>query len=342
MSFLDFIVIIAALAVPASCISLGDGNPLPVTGLYGHPSWSPNGNGLAFAGEGYRGLYFMDTGGNLKQISNSPLSGWGFSWSPNGQNLAYRMKNEKGEALMLAGTDGNGKQITPYQDKIAQPQWTKDGLTYKAGDEMITVDEKGNVKKVYSLSKGVGLLARIMNVSAFLLSSGITGASLTPLTAEKAAGAEAGDKDSEVAFIDQDSQIWVVDENGNRKKLIDVEGVQGYASPVASPDGDKYAVRGFDDNLYVASPNGGLPVNLGAGTDPTWSPGGDYVIYVRQSDDGHRITSSDLWISSADGSRQMKLTSTDGIEESPSWSPDGKYVAYVVDGVVQIAPIQMD
>ena len=97
---------------------------------------------------------------------------------------------------------------------------------------------------------------------------------------------------------------------------------------------------GLSGNLYVADPDTGKVTELGNGCNPTWGPNGDYLIFERTTDDGHEITSSDLWIASADGSVMQQLTNTPGVEMMPSWSPDGKSVAYVEDGVVYIAPIQ--
>jgi len=342
---LRFLAIISAallVVCPAYAATLGEGTPLPLNGVFTAPVWSPTGNGLAVAGDKFQGLYYTDIFGNLTTISQAPLAGWRFAWSPDGQDIAYRSREDDGMgmAMMVAGANGESKQVTPYLNDMFPPTWSGDGITYRAGDELVTVDKDGKVTKVHSLSQGRGLLSRIVNVSASFMVCNITGATFSAFGSLLSSQASNG-KPGKGVYVDPESQIWVVDENGNRKKLIDVEGVPGYATPAKSPTEDNYAVPGYDGNLYIANPNGSDPVNLGQGSNPTWSPDGRYLIYDRSMDDGHRLISSDLWISNFDGSWQFQLTNTPGVELYPSWSPDGNWIAYVIDGVVYLAPLEM-
>lgn len=331
--------LVSGIALAAS--SIGEPVAVPAQGRYASAAWSPAGGGLALGGERGRGLYYTDMAGTMNTISDSPVAGWGFNWSPDGQHLAYRDRDANGGVAMMVSDDTGkaAKQLTPFMDGRFQPIWTKDGLTYKAGDEMVTVDAKGKIKSTRSLSQGRGLLTRIMCVTGPLMASRITGATLTALSSVSAKAASAETKLSKQVFVDSESKAWVVDENGNQTKLIDVAGVKGYAAPVASPRDGKYAVGGFDGNLYVADLKDSQPVNLGAGASPTWSPDGQYVIYTKSTNDGSRLTSSELWIASPDGSFRTQLTNDGTVKESPSWSPDGKSIAYIVNGTVYVAPI---
>lgn len=334
--------LVAVSLPPAVGASLGQGVAIPAQGRYSSAVWSPAGGGLALGGERGSGLYYTDTAGALSVVSQAPLSGWGFQWSPDGQQIAYRAKDPTGGvAMMITDEKGKEKQLTPFMDGRFQPVWTKDGLVYKAGDEMVTLDSKGKVKCTRSLSQGRGLLTRIMCVTGSLMAARITGATLTAVSSLVPASASTALVGAKNVFVDSESKVWVVDENGNLKKLLDLEGVPGYGSPVGSPEQGKYVVPAFDGNLYVANANGGDAVNLGQGTSPTWSPDGRYIIYTRATDDGARLTSSELWMSSPDGSWQSQLTNDGIIKESPSWSPDGKSISYIVDGVVYVAPVEL-
>ncbi|MCL6518217.1 MAG: hypothetical protein K6T99_00115 [Armatimonadetes bacterium] len=332
------------MAVPVSAFQLGEGValPVPVPGLFNVPKWAPDGSGLAFTGERYTGLYYTDLAGNVSVISDAKLAGWRYQWSPDGQSLIYRIRSEDGMGLALMQAkrgEAGSKQLTPFLNDLFPPRCGKDGITYRSGDELITLDEEGNVISVHSLSQGRGVMSRVMSVAANLMLGRITGATFTSFACALSSEAADGKPGSGV-YVDSESQIWIVDENGNRRKLIDVEGEPGYCPPTESPQGDKYCVEGYSGNLYVVDPRGGTPVNLGEGHNPSWSPDGRYVIFEVTTDDGHIITSSDLWIASIDGSQRFQLTSTPGIEADPSWSPDGKYIAYILDGKIYIAPIE--
>ncbi|MDI6827092.1 MAG: hypothetical protein QME62_01255 [Armatimonadota bacterium] len=335
-------ILVCLTVKPAGAIQLGTGVALPLQGQFVSPVWSPTGEGLALAGDRFQGLYYADLMGNLKQISDMSLAGWEFSWSPDGQALGYRVRqgdDDTAMAAMITCMDGKTQQVSPWENDMLPPKWGKDGLTYRTGDELVTVDKDGNIKSTYSFTRGRGLLSKIVSIFGSLMLMDVTGATLTAYGSLVSAG-QAEVKPPAGVYVDSDNQLWAIDENGNRKKLLEGEDEAGYNIPVESPHGDKYAVEGFGGKLYVVDKKGGLPVDLGPGSNPSWSPDGKYLIYEVTSDDGHSILSSDLWVSSVDGFERYQLTNTPGIESWPSWSPDGKYIAYVIDGVVYIAPIQ--
>lgn len=65
-------------------------------------------------------------------------------------------------------------------------------------------------------------------------------------------------------------------------------------------------------------------------TDPQLSPDGAWVAYtVATSDTVEDGRGSDVWMSSWDGKRSVRLTYTQAEEHSPRWSPDGRYLAFL-------------
>lgn len=193
--------------------------------------------------------------------------------------------------------------------------------------------------RTYSLSQGRGMLARIAGVAGSMMMGQVTGSTFTALGLLLPSQSADGLPTDSGIYTDPDNQIWIVDNDGNKKKLLDIEDEPGYFNPVQSKDGD-YAVSGLSGNLYVTDPVTGKTTELGTGCNPTWSPDGQYLIFERTTDNGDEITSGDLWMASADGTFMQQLTNTTEIETQASWSPDGQWLVYVVDGVVTLAPVQ--
>ncbi len=106
--------------------------------------------------------------------------------------------------------------------------------------------------------------------------------------------------------------------------------------PAASADG-RVVFQAFGEggwNIFKMNADGSAIVNLTKtlhpiiNFEPTWSPDGSEVVYMRQDSSGQ-----DLWRIGADGSAPENMTETAGIEESGAeFSPDGAKIAYVGTG----------
>lgn len=109
--------------------------------------------------------------------------------------------------------------------------------------------------------------------------------------------------------------------------------------PKISPDGEKLCFECWDGlHIYDIAKENSL--SLGKGTNAQWSQDSRYVIYEKTSDDGHEITSSDIFIANSDGTNVRNLTeNTDEIVRRPSFSPDGKQVAVDINDNIFIADL---
>lgn len=70
--------------------------------------------------------------------------------------------------------------------------------------------------------------------------------------------------------------------------------------------------------------------------DPHISPDGEWVAYtVRTQDLKEDKRETDIWMTSWDGARTVRLTSTKESEQNPRWSPDNKYLAFLSSRTVE-------
>ena len=75
-----------------------------------------------------------------------------------------------------------------------------------------------------------------------------------------------------------------------------------------------------DDRIYVCRTDGTELQDLGRGTQPSWSPGGNRIAFSRSGPE------SGVWIMQSDGSQQRLL---DQFGRSAVWSSSGRLIAYI-------------
>ncbi len=103
--------------------------------------------------------------------------------------------------------------------------------------------------------------------------------------------------------------------------------------------------------LFSVSINGGQVKQISAfeGRDGVYSPTGDQIAYVRGPGQWYRkgyrgSANDDIWICSADGSKNRQLTNHLGQDSYPMWSADGKqlyYVSDVISGVANLTKLEV-
>jgi len=123
--------------------------------------------------------------------------------------------------------------------------------------------------------------------------------------------------------------------SGNGKKiLLDPFGNGSYVWPSLSPDGKRVLAYEMGKGTFVCDVDGANVLLLGRLDAPTWTRDGKWVVYMDDKDDGHNITSSEIWASSQDGEQKVQITATDHVLEMyPSCSPtENKIVCSSMSG----------
>lgn len=132
----------------------------------------------------------------------------------------------------------------------------------------------------------------------------------------------------------EDGSIALLDHSV--KKSIDPLNSGRYIWPVLSPDKSQLAAVEMDRGAFIAAVDGSNVIRLGKCDAPQWTRDGRWIIGMHDSDDGHRITGSEIIAISADGTTRLVLTETPERHEMfPSVSPaENSIVVTTADGKV--------
>jgi Tol biopolymer transport system component/DNA-binding winged helix-turn-helix (wHTH) protein len=154
--------------------------------------------------------------------------------------------------------------------------------------------------------------------------------------------------DGRIAFRSdrEPAGIYLMEPSGENQRLLVADGYQ----PDWSSDGRiVYSTNGFTDVRDILGGTGLIKVievdtratrELTYGFQPTFSPSGARIAYLKLSDGGRR----DVWTVGADGTGAVALTSDESLDWSPRWSPDGRYLYFASDrgGADNIWRIRID
>ena len=112
----------------------------------------------------------------------------------------------------------------------------------------------------------------------------------------------------------------VLYKNGVRT-VLNPNGDGNYLWASVSPDGNNLVYTFAEEGSFVTNINGEIIANIGYAHYPQWSNNGEWIVYMKDYDDGEKVIDSDLFITSFDGKKEIKITDTRDIHEMyPVWS----------------------
>src|SRR4029453_4149506 len=303
-------------------ISVAGNTPTRVTsGLGGEqwPAWSPDGNHIAFLRSevpGRCGIFLVSAHGGpeRKLLDLRDDRYYWLAWSPDGKHLAFAERGSPQEPYVLSLLSMDTLERRRLPAAVSRFAFSPDGRILAfigSGSRPGTLDvsllslSDGKTTHLYSQREWIGGLAWTGDGQALVLSlnqSGIRRLAKLPIT-------------------------------GGTLEPLPIAGEDAYY-PAVSRRGDRLAfVREFADTdlwrVELHDPLGpGQPTPLVMSTrgdsQPSFSHDGKRIAFQC-----NRSGSFEIWVSNADGSNQVQLTSLAGPPASrPRWSPDGQHIAF--------------
>lgn len=139
--------------------------------------------------------------------------------------------------------------------------------------------------------------------------------------------------------------MMVSDPVGVMTKISALNAIGGrmVLNPVLSADGKKIAFQIYGKGMYVCNADGTGVKSLGKGVYPMWLPDGESLVFNRTSDDGSRLTASELLAVNVNTGKTVTLVNkSDIIPLKPTVSPDGLKVAFenVADAAIYVVNLK--
>jgi Tol biopolymer transport system component len=304
-------------------------SPRRVTDFGYYPTWSPDGNKIAFvtavfvsprSGPFGSQLWVVDieTGARKSHHEGTVLQP---HWSPNGHRIAYWIINEGGQRdiLSVPATGGEPIPITDDEALDWNPVWSPDGrYLYFSSDRggsmnlwRVPIDEASGevLGRPQPVTTGVSGLSGYISFTRDGRQIAYASSTLTQ-NVQKITFDPASEKVGERPIPVTEGSVWV--------KSCD-----------PSPDDELLACdsRGRQEDIFLIRADGSgrrqLTNDLNKDRYPRWSPDGGRIAFYSD-----RSGSYELWSIKRDGSGLRQLSDTPGRSTVfPVWSPDGKRIA---------------
>jgi eukaryotic-like serine/threonine-protein kinase len=229
----------------------------------------------------------QEIAGDLKQITSSEGDKRQPAWSPDGKQIAYVSPGKMGNEIWVMNADGSGDPVA-----ITSLKGDESEPAWSPDGKWIAFTSDGREDRVLMLylvhPDGSGLV----KLSTFQQESGPT-------------------------WSPQMDLGFVMNIAGSQ--VLYVRG-QNDTQTGATPTQPYYVTPVFFDRLALHG-------NLGQVSEPSWSPEGHWVAYVRQRVSGSSIYLAHYPVRAPAEKDILRLTDSNA-DTSPAWSPDGQWIVF--------------
>jgi Tol biopolymer transport system component len=275
-------------------------------GEFYYPKFSPDGSKIFFTHANYKGIYYTDP--------------------------------KESKIIQLSDENGSG-----YEFNLAQ-----NNVVYYRTDRFINGRKYSSIKSFDLISKNIQIIAanlrflstpKILNnyIIAYTVNSRIR--KFIPKNYKNKVKVSSIEK----PYVEIEKGKIALTEAGV-KKILTPAGKGNYIWPSVSPDFSKLLFTVAGKGTYVSDLNGNILADLGYANYPRWSPDGKWVSYMVDKDNGLTVTSSDIYIVSADGGKKFQITNTEKVFEMyPDWAPSGdQLVLNTYDGKIVLIKLKIE
>jgi dipeptidyl aminopeptidase/acylaminoacyl peptidase len=248
-----------------------------------------------------------------------------FVLSPDGQWIAYTLTeysmetNSAGSDLYLVSTSGGSpRQMTTHPEYDGNPCWSPDGSL------LSFISDRDGSRQIYVISIHGGEAQRISSipsgVSSFIWSPDGRYFAFTSQVKPEPAGRDSLQYTS-LSEKDEDLQARVFDHLLFRHWNKWLDGTKSHLFVMPAAGGNSWDITPGDFDTP--------PISLGSGRDYAFSPDGQEIAFVRNTDSlVVRSTNNDIFVVPAKGGTIKRISYNPANDNQPVYSPDGTYIAF--------------
>lgn len=262
---------------------------IPETHLF-NARYSPDGRYIAFTKDNYRGLYVLETStGRITELTDHASAGFGFSWSADSRMILTKCSR-------FTETTREDAVIVFYPESGTSLQLTDFSYgphiipSWASENSIVT----GTAKEISTINLNREKTAEITHPYAYF---------------DKIAVPSAGKVNSLLT-----------------NSLTAEKSILNFS---LSSDKSKAVFELLGGGIYVWDIKKNTFNYIDLGNRPAFSQDGSRIAYMKTTDDGHMMLTSEIWVSDVTGAVKIMVTDTPSrIETDPSFAPDGLSIIY--------------